>query len=100
MHNTPNKPDVVLAACPLEFRPRENGDFDEIVARFSNGMVHVETMSATGCYVGFYWDDGRVCQWWINSKRKLEYYHEESVASGPARRPTTEASELAGGEGE
>lgn len=61
----------------LEFRPRENGDFDEIVARFADGSVHVETMSDKGCYVGFYWDDGRYCQWWISSKKKLEYHHED-----------------------
>jgi hypothetical protein len=69
----------------LEFRPRENGEFDEIVARFGDGMVHVETMSGTSCYVGFYWNDGLVCQWYINSARKLTYYHEvsRSVATPP-----------------
>lgn len=67
-----------MADEPLEFRPDSEGNFDEIVARFANGSVHVETMSGKGCYVGFYWDDGRVCQWWINSKKKLEYYHETS----------------------
>jgi hypothetical protein len=69
----------------LEFRPRENGEFDEIVARFGDGMVHVETMSGTSCYVGFYWNDGLVCQWYINSARKLTYHHEvsRSVAAPP-----------------
>jgi hypothetical protein len=69
----------------LEFRPRENGEFDEIVARFGDGMVHVETMSGTSCYVGFYWNDGLVCQWYINSARKLTYHHEvsRSVATPP-----------------
>ena len=63
----------------LEFRPDYKGRFDEIVARFADGMVHVETMSKTGCYVGFYWDDGRWCQWWINSAKKLEYIHDDCV---------------------
>ena len=63
----------------LEFRPDERGDFDEIVARFADGMVHVETMSDQGCYVGFYWDDGRYCQWWIGctGRGKLTYSHED-----------------------
>lgn len=67
----------------LEFRPRANGKFDEIVAHFADGMVHVETMSATGCYVGFYWNDGRYCQWWINSKKTLEYHHEHGRNTQP-----------------
>lgn len=70
--------EAVLAEEPLELRPRDNGEFDEIVARFVGGMVHVETMSATSCYVGFYWNDGRILQWYINSARKLTYHHEVS----------------------
>ena len=64
------------APSHLEFRPRANGDFDEIIARFGDGTVHVETMSGRSCYVGFYWDDGRFCQWYISSTGKLSYYHE------------------------
>ena len=68
----------------LEFRPDHKGHFDEIVARFADGMVCVETMSNKGCYVGFYWDDGRYCQWWISAGKKLEYHHEHGN-HGPAR---------------
>lgn len=67
----------------LEFRPDHEGEFDEIVARFADGMVHVETMNDTGCYVGFYWDDGRYCQWWISSKKKLHYHHDEGQSEPP-----------------
>ena len=67
----------------LEFRPDDRGEFDEIVARFADGMVHVETMSKTGCYVGFYWDDGRYCQWWIRSDKKLRYHHEDGDGEQP-----------------
>jgi hypothetical protein len=67
----------------LEFRPRDNGDFDEIVARFADGMVHVETMDDKSCYVGFYWDDGRYCQWWVSSKKKLSYHHEDGQGDPP-----------------
>lgn len=68
---------------PLEFRPDPDGNFDEIVARFADGMVHVETMNAKGCYVGFYWDDGRYCQWWISSDRKLRYEHGDGLGEPP-----------------
>lgn len=67
----------------LEFGPDHKGRFDEMVARFADGMVHVETMSKKGCYVGFYWDDGRYCQWWISSDKKLEYYHEDGNGEPP-----------------
>ena len=63
----------------LEIRPDSDGEFDEIVARFADGMVHVETMSDKSCYVGFYWNDGRQLQWYISSKKPLRYHHEESV---------------------
>ncbi len=67
----------------LEFRPDHAGKFDEIVARFADGMVHVETMSGKTCYVGFYWDDGRYCQWWISSGKKLSYNHEDGQREPP-----------------
>lgn len=67
----------------LEIRPDGDGEFDEIVARFADGMVHVETMSDKGCYVGFYWDDGRYCQWWISSKKRLEYNLSEDIGAAP-----------------
>lgn len=67
----------------LEFHPDHKGKFDEIVARFADGMVHVETMSGNACYVGFYWDDGRYCQWWISSKKRLHYHHEDGKSAPP-----------------
>lgn len=67
----------------LEFSPDHKGRFDEITARFADGMVHVETMSKTGCYVGFYWDDGTYCQWWISSDKKLGYHHESGKGGPP-----------------
>jgi len=67
----------------LEFRPDHKGRFDEIVARFADGMVHVETMSNKSCYVGFYWDDGRYCQWWVSSDKKLHYHHEDGTGDPP-----------------
>lgn len=70
-------------AEPLELRPDSDGNFDEIVARFADGMVHVETLSDKGCYVGFYWDDGRYCQWWIGSKKKLHHSYEEGRTDPP-----------------
>lgn len=69
----------------LEFRPDENGEFDEIVARFADGMVHVETMSDKDCYVGFSWNDGRFCQWYISSGKALKYHHEQGK-DGPVKR--------------
>lgn len=68
----------------IEFRPDYKGCFDEIVARFADGLVHVETMHGKACYVGFYWDDGRTCQWWISSEKKLHYHHE---VTEPAQNP-------------
>lgn len=65
---SPAEPTVPNAA--LEIRPDEDGEFDEIVARFADGMVHAEMMDDDCCYVGFYWDDGRYCQWWFGTERK------------------------------
>jgi len=67
----------------LEFRPDHKGEFDEIVARFADGMVCVETMDDNSCYVGFYWDDGRYYQWWISSKKTLRYHHEDGMGDPP-----------------
>lgn len=80
---TCGKETEMMDEAVLEFRPDYKGRFDEIVARFADGMVHVETMSSTSCYVGFYWDDGRYCQWWISSDRKLQYYHEDGRHDPP-----------------
>jgi hypothetical protein len=68
----------------IEFRPDEKGNFDEIVA-LKPDMVHVETMSKSSCYIGFYWDDGRYCQFWFHStKGKLGYSHEHGSHPMPA----------------
>lgn len=64
----------------LEFRPDDKGRFDELVARKPD-MVHVETMTDKAVYIGFYWDDGRYCQLWINADKKLRYSHEAGFAS-------------------
>lgn len=64
----------------LELRPDEKGGFDELIARFADGMVFVETMSGKGVYIGFYCDDGRAHQLWISSDKKLRYM--EADASG------------------
>jgi hypothetical protein len=84
--------DLAQAEAPtephLEFRPDENGDFDEIVARFSDGSVHVETMSDKRCYVVFRWSDGRYCQWHISSGKALKYSHEQGKDTGnPSPKP-------------
>lgn len=63
----------------FEARPERDGSFDEIVARFADGEVHVEMTSGKGCCVNFYWDDGRHAQWWISSKKKLRNHHEHSI---------------------
>lgn len=76
-------PDGFDPSRRLEFRPDIDGEFDEIVARFADGMVHVETMTDKSCYVGFYWDDGRYCQWWISSSKKLSYSHGDGQSDPP-----------------
>ncbi len=67
----------------LEFRPDEKGKFDELTARFADGMVHVEDLGSNGCHVGFCWDDGRYCDWWISSKKRLKYNHEDGQGDPP-----------------
>ena len=73
----------------LELRPDSEGNFDEIVARFTGGMVHVETMTDKSVYIGFYREDiGETLQLWINSKKPLRYSHERSKdAPQPAKVP-------------
>jgi hypothetical protein len=70
----------------LEFRPDSKGEFDELVARFADGGVFIETMSDQGVYVDFSWNDGLHCQLWItvSGRSKLRYYHENDK-SGPPR---------------
>lgn len=68
----------------LEFRPDDRGEFDEIVATFADGVVHAEMMDDSSCYVGFYWDDGRYCQWWFGAKKgKLWNNHEDGQSEPP-----------------
>lgn len=72
----------------IELRPDADGGFDEIVARFADGMVHVETLDDRSVYVGFYKPaDGPTAsglQLWISSKGILNYVHED-IAPAPAR---------------
>lgn len=72
----------------LEPRPNRDGSFDEIVARFADGMVHAETMSDKSVYIGFYKDDGRAHQLWISAKGELRY--NEADASGEPPRFTAQ----------
>jgi hypothetical protein len=69
----------------LEFRPDHTGEFDELVARFGDGGVFVETMSDQGVYVDFTWNDGLHCQLWItvSGRSKLRYYHESDEDNPP-----------------
>lgn len=69
----------------LEFRPDSKGEFDELVARFADGGVFIETMSDQGVYVDFSWNDGRHCQLWITVKgrSKLRYHHDDGAGDPP-----------------
>lgn len=67
----------------LEFRPDTNDKFDELVARFADGIVHAEMMGGKSIYIGFYWDDGRYCQLWLGSKKKLWVNHEHGAGEPP-----------------
>jgi len=75
----------VPSAVPhLEIRHDENGELDEIVATFADGVVHAEMMDQDHCYVGFYWDDGRYCQWWFGvEKKKLSNRTEHGQGTPP-----------------
>lgn len=74
-----------MSALPwLELRPDHKGKFDELVARFADGMIHAEMLNPKGIYIGIYHDDGRYCQFWINSDKKLECRAEPGVAE-PSR---------------
>lgn len=63
----------MMTEAALEIRPDHKDRFDEIVARFADGGVHIETMSKRGVYIDFLWNDGKHCQLWITSKGKLRY---------------------------
>jgi len=67
----------------MEVRPDSDGAFDEMVARFADGMVHVEMMDDNRVYIGFYRDDGRGHQLWISSKKKLRCNEEKANGSPP-----------------
>ena len=69
----------------LEIRPDIDGSFDEIVATFADGMVHAEMMDDDSCYVGFYWDDGRYCQWWFSVEKKKLWNRTEHGKGDPPR---------------
>lgn len=67
----------------LELRPDHKGNFDELVARFEDGMVHAEMMTSGSIYIGLYWDDGRYCQTWISSKKRLKVHSEHGTGKPP-----------------
>ena len=77
----------VPASIPsrLEFRPDGKGEFDELVARFSDGGAFIETMNDQSVYIDFSWNDGLHCQLWIScgGKAKLRYYHEDGQGAAP-----------------
>ena len=77
--------DTATIPNALEFRPDHKGEFDELVARFADGGVFIETMSDQGVYVDFSWDGGRHCQLWITvgGKSKLRYHHEDDIDTPP-----------------
>jgi hypothetical protein len=81
------KPDDEMVAKEphLEIRPDSDGEFDEIVARFADGMVHAEMMSDKSCYVGFSWDDGRRLQWWFGTKKGKLWNNHEIADGEPPR---------------
>lgn len=74
---------AVEAAPWIEFRPDSKGKFDELVARFADGMIHAEMMTDKSLYVGLYWDDGRTCQWWISADKKLRHHHDHFEGAPP-----------------
>ena len=86
MTPTPTEAEVaaIVAGPFIELRPDHQGRFDELVARFADGLVHVETMTDGSVFIGFWNDDGRGHQLWISSKKKLTY--NEADASGPPPR--------------
>jgi hypothetical protein len=95
-------PDNLMVYMLVGYDPRET--WERIWHRYSRmmerkvrpyPMVHVEMMSDKSCYVGFYWDDGRYCQWWFGTnKGKLWNNHEDGddeppryTAQGVDRKP-------------
>jgi hypothetical protein len=73
----------------IELRPDDRGMFDEMTARFADGMVHVEMMSDRSVYIGFYCDDGRAQQMWIGCDKRVLNVRTED-ASGPPPRFTAQ----------
>lgn len=72
----------------IELRPDHVGDFDELIARFADGTVHVETLSDNMVWIGFQHDDGRRHRLVVSSKKKLRYIEEDE--SGPPPRYTAQ----------
>jgi hypothetical protein len=78
----------------LEIRPDSKGEFDEVYARFADGMFCLETMTDKSVWIGLECDDGRYFHLWISSSGKLRYTHEDGdgdpprfTASGVDRKP-------------
>ena len=85
---TPADRPAVEAPDWIELRPHEDGSFDEIVARFADGIVHVETMDDSSVYVGFSKPaEGPTTsglQLWIRADRKELRYSHSDMGSAPA----------------
>ena len=74
----------------VELRPAADGTFDEILATFADGKVHVETLDDKSVYIGIYKGEGpqtHGLQLWINSNGVLRYSH---AAMSPAPAPHEE----------
>ena len=67
----------------LELRPDCHGEFDELIAKFADGQIVAEMMSDKGIHIGIYWDDGRYCDWWLTSKKKLRHNVEHGSDAPP-----------------
>ena len=80
----------------IELRPDADGGFDELVATFADGGVHVEALDDGSVYIGIHKpgqgppESG--LQLWITSRGKLRYRHESMTgAASPAGNEPREA---------
>jgi hypothetical protein len=62
----------------IEFRPDSRGEFDELIARFSDGLVFFEDLGENGLFVDIAFNDKRDgVRLWVAAKRGgLRYSHE------------------------
>jgi hypothetical protein len=69
----------------LEFRPDHRGEFDELVARFADGMIFAEMMDDSSIFIDISWDDGRYCHWWLGTEKKKLWHNFEHGKDEPPR---------------